>query len=120
MPTAERRLTGQRSSGPSGVPAQSNARTRAAIWDSPSHRGAAPLSIVLGVEPLAGRDPGVGEIEQRRADAAAPELAVAERELGEDAVDVLLDGPLGERQTVRDGGVAVALGDERERLDLPL
>src|SRR4051794_38905273 len=95
MPTAERRLTGQRSSGPSGVPAQSNARTRAAISDSPSQRGAAPSSIVVGVKQLAGRDPGVGEIEQRRADAAAHEPAVVERELGEDAVDVLLDRPFG-------------------------
>src|SRR3954447_7426616 len=70
-----------------------------------------------GVHPRSGA--GVlGEVDQRRLHAAADVDGVAEAELEEDCVDVLLDGAFGEHQLVGDRLVAVPAGDEREDLQL--
>src|SRR5215203_6044266 len=83
------------------------------LHDLPPPRGASERACRFGV--LRGR---VREVDQRRLDAPADVLRVAEIELGEDAVDVALDCTLGQHERSRDRGVAVTLGDQREDLEL--
>src|SRR5690349_15823647 len=61
---------------------------------------------------------GLGEVDQRRLDPAADLLGLAQPELQEDRVDVLLDCALREHELVGDRLVAVAARDEGEDLRL--
>src|SRR6185437_4701470 len=54
------------------------------------------------------RSTGLGQVDQRRLDAAADVLVLGQAELGEDRVHVLLDRPLGQHQRLRDRPVALA------------
>ena len=60
----------------------------------------------------------VGQVDQRGLDAPADVLLVRQPELHEDRVDVLLDGALAQEQLLGDRLVALALGHQREDLEL--
>ncbi len=59
------------------------------------------------------------EEEQDRSDAAVEVVGVAEAELSEDGVGVLLDGPLADDELLGDGGVPPARGHQGQDLQLP-
>src|SRR5580765_310667 len=59
-----------------------------------------------------------GQVGERRLDAAADLVRVAELELAEDRVDVPFDAALRDREVVGDRAVAPTLGDERQDLSL--
>ena len=62
---------------------------------------------------------GALQEEQDRGDPSVELGLLGEAELAEDRVGVLLDGPLGDRELLRDGEVALPGRHEREDLELP-
>src|SRR6185312_16898727 len=60
----------------------------------------------------------IGEVDEGRLDPRAHVARISELQLREDRVDVLLHRALGEDECVGDVGVAAALGDQGQRLQL--
>jgi polyphosphate kinase len=76
-------------------------------WEAPP--GASEIVGVTGSRPEEG---------ERRHDAPVHVSGIGEPELGEDRIDVSLNAALGDLRCRRDRGVAAALGDEAEDLEL--
>ena len=76
-------------------------------------------TTVRAVLPLRGSVDRALQEEQDRGDASVHLDVLAETELPEDRVDVLLDGPLGDREVPRDPSVALPRRHERQDVELP-